>query len=282
MKKKQLQFIGLLIFNLLIHSHVFCQYQKEGLVSLTNSSFIDFSSKILDTKDSMIKDETKMWFKDSCVIYELRIHLESSTSINEGTLVKKSYPVWKYIYLDLRTMICQDYLNLQDTALPFCNYSLKPDDASGIWAFFAPKKESDTLHGLFPLNDTIISNTTFKRIKILYKYYEYEKSYSVYYFDCAAKQNMFYFNRTLGEMYPNCKPRKLDFFDSTNKLIIKGEINVVRDKLNLKEDCIFKQWNKNAKNTKLPMLTVSESEKIHISEPEHENPTITILPREKK
>jgi hypothetical protein len=90
---------------------------------------------------------------------------------------------------------------------------------------------------------------------------------------------MFHLNRTLSDMYPNCKSSRLDFYDSTNKVIIREERNVVRDTLNSTEKCIFKEWNRNAVKIKLPLITVSEAKRIPIRDPEHENPSITILPR---
>jgi hypothetical protein len=280
MKKRQVRFIVILLMLFVQSTDTFSQYQKEGLVDFASSWFIDFSN--VKTKDSMATQHEQMWFKDSCVIYERRTHLETSEDAKEGTVVKKSFPVWRYIYLDLKTMLCQEYLDFKDTSMPFCSYKIMPTDTMGFWNAFALKKKSDTLHGVFPMMDTIVEKKIFKRVKILYKYYEYEKSYCVYYFDCNAQQNIFHLNRTLSDMYPRCKSSRLDFYDSTNKVIIREERNVIRGKLTALEEAVFKQWHKNLINIKLPLIKVSEAWRIPIRNPEHENPTITILPKEEK
>lgn len=282
MNESQLYLKRILLFIFFWFFWLKSQAQNEGLVTIQSYSPIDLSGVPLGTKDILLMQEKKMWFKDSCVIYEIRTNLHTTESTNEGEIVKKSFPVLRYVYLDYRRMICQDYLDLKDTALPFCNYVLKPSDPIGIWQFFAPKNELDTLHGVFPLCDTLINNKNYKRFKILYRYYEYEKAYSIYYFDCNEKQNKFNVNRTLSDMNPTCKSSRSEFFDETNKLIYRSECNVVRDKLNLTEENIFKQWGQNALATKLPLITVSEASKIPIRDPEHENPIITILPRKEE
>ena len=252
----------------------FSQLSTEGILSF--KSYVPFELSDLSTnrKDSMIMQEKKMWFKDSTVIYALRTHLTTTVSTNEGIATKKSFPVWKYIYLDMRTQICQDYLTLSDTAEPFNNYKLTYGETPSILSIFLPTDIKNTLREPVQLSDTIVNNKIFKRVKALYKYYEYEKSYSIYYIDCSVKYEMINMNRTINTMFPNCFSSKLEFYDSTQRVIIREEIIVERDTLTESEKKIFEKWKNNAKNTKLPLLTASEAISIPIGDPAHEDPII--------
>jgi hypothetical protein len=281
MRNKQIQFKLIFIFFILQNQYTYCQYKKEGILNIVSTYLVNFNDGEIEMKDKSNTQIQKIWFRDSSIIYELRTHLESRESTKEGIILKKSYPVWRYIHLNLKTMICQDYLNFNDTAKPFCRYILKPTDTLGILGIFFPQKKSDTLHGVFKMKDTIINNESFKRVKILYKYYEHEKSYGVYYIKCNEKKNIFSMNKTLSSMYPDCNFNLFNFYNSDNKVISKEEFTIIRDKLNVMEENIFKNWCKNSKNTKLPLISYSDAIRILIRDPEHENPTTEILVREK-
>lgn len=278
MQKKYSTHIILSLIFFLQYSDCFCQFIHEGLVKVTVKRTITSPSS---RNDSLIYQENKIWFKDSSVIFAIRLYLESRESTAEGTILKKSNPVWRYMYLNLRTMACQDYLSFKDTAAPFCNYRFPLNEPANVWVFFAQKNASDTLHGVFPLNDTIINNTVFKRIKILYKYYDLHKDYGVYYLEKDPKKSIFHMNQTLSDMYPDYNAKKFDFFEPNGNIIFGSE-HIITDKLTSEEECIFKKWESNAKNTKLPIISYSDVYKIILPYPEHENPQITIIPLKKR
>jgi hypothetical protein len=280
MKKYLIHPISIFLLTFILNAYSYGQYQTEGLAKY--SSYEINTDNITKKKTVGHVEWTNIWFKDSAVIYELRINLESKESTIEGTIVKRSYPVWRYVYLDLRTMRCQDYFNFKDTAMPLFNYLLKSNDTVSLWRFFIPKTKYDTLPGMFTMKDTIMDNIVYKRVKVLYKYYPEQNYFGVYYFDCNTKKNIFHLNRTLSDMYPNCKSNRIDFFDSSGNVSIRNEYKIIKDTLSCEEECIFKQWQKNAKKTKLPLLSYSETKRIPIPYHEHENPTIKILPLEKK
>jgi hypothetical protein len=269
MKKKHPPFIVLFLICLLFSIKSYSQYQTEGLVKIS-----DWFIRMHDTIPA--KQETRIWFKDSCVVYEIRANLESSESTSKGTVVKRSSPVWKYAYLDLRNMHCQEYLHFKDTSLPFCNYILKPDEMIG-WKFYMPKSSMDTGTGIIPMSDTTIDKKVFKRLNGIWKD-PVETLYSISYLDCNAPQNIFYMGKTISEMYPGCKITRSDVFDSDGKLLSRFEFKIIRDKLTEEEESALNQWEKNAKNTTLPLLTQAEARQIAIPNPEHENPTIRIEP----
>jgi hypothetical protein len=257
----------------------FTQALKQGVFKFsTNEIFnTDLNNEIVGRKNF-----AHLWYKDSTVVIEHRINYRSEDQTPEGWVIKESYPVARYMFINLRTMLCQEYLNFKDTAKPFCNYQLKVSDTSEFQYFFTPKSSNDTLHGVFPLNDTIVNGINFKRIKILYKHYEFEKSYSLYYLDCRPNESIFYLNKTLSEIYSGCKAYRADFCDASGKPIIRTEITNIRNKLNATEENIFKCWTKNAVITTLPLISHSQASRINIPFPEHENPKITVMPLEKK
>jgi len=83
-----------------------------------------------DLPDSIISEgpvRTKVYFLDSTVIYEIRILKlsDNDTDIGKGLMSRR--PILKYTYLDLRTMIAQDYLNFHDSAKPKLSYPLLKD-----------------------------------------------------------------------------------------------------------------------------------------------------------
>jgi hypothetical protein len=274
MKKYISRYTTFVIICFLFHNTAYSQ--SQGLIKYSFSS-IHFNDST-KAEQTNWKEWMRIWFKDSCVIYEMRINYQTADQTPQGTVVKRSYPVWRYIYLDLRTMICQDYQNFKDTAKPFCNYSLKPTDYIGIWKFFAPKKNSDTLPGMTIISDTIINNSLFKRAKVLYKYYRETGNYFIYYLNCNVASNMFHLNRTLNEMFPGCKTIRIDLMESNGKVSARTEYEIFSDSLSAEDENLFKEWHKNSLKIQLPLLSYEEAMKSCIANYEHENPTITIEP----
>lgn len=275
MKKVHQFYFTLALLLSLAYSFGYSQNQKEGIIEYSWSSiYIDSSQK----ENTNWREWNRIWFKDSCVVYELRINMESKDHSLEQTVVKKSYPVWKYVYLDLRTMICQEYSSFKDTAMPYCNYFLKSGDPMGIWKFFLSKDVSDTMPGTNAMSDTSINNILFKRIKVLYKYYRETGNNWVYYINCNTKFNMFHLNKTLNEMFPGCKATRLDLLDRNGRVTSRTEYKVISDTLSPEEEKIFQKWHQNACKTKLPLLSYEEAKRTCVATYEHENPTITIIP----
>lgn len=279
MRKYRIHCISFILLSFLLQTPAYSQYQTAGLVKYTGSSI--YTNDSTNTEKINWSEWTRIWFKDSSVIYEMRINYETRDQTLQGTVVKKSYPVWRYIYLDLRTMICQDYQNFKDTAVPFCNYSLKLNDTIVIWKFFAPKRSSDTSNGMFTMHDTTIGNTLYKRIKVLYKYYRQTGDYFIYYLNCNATPNMFHMSRTLNEMFPGCKTTRCDILDKNHKVTGRTEYKILSDTLTYAEENVFRKWHDNALKTKLPLLSYTEATRMCIANYEHENPTIEILPLER-
>ncbi|MEO6670792.1 MAG: hypothetical protein ABIN36_15035 [Ferruginibacter sp.] len=204
--------------------------------------------------------EAKIWFMDSCVIYEMKVINTVTNHTNRGISEKHSYDLYKFSYLDLRNLNCQDYYHFSDTALPVCSYKLKPIEAVN-WNFYAKRPDVD-LNGLQQvLSDTIINNISLRRIKFSHSADGYTDEI-IYYQDCNTKQNIFHINPSIDELYPNCKiVRSESRGDITSKLTWVFELNMLSENLTTNEKAIFLKWGKNAQSTQLPVISLQESMK---------------------
>lgn len=246
------------LFLLIAHnSCVNRTYVKEGLVSQYRY-FTNFTDSIILPDFDQL--ESKIWFEDSCIIYEMKFINDSSNYAPKGQIRKYTYERYKYSYLDLRTLRCQDYANLSDTARPKCNYFLHGDETVN-WRFYAEKKLYDLDGEVVPLSDTTIKNKNYKRLKITkFISANFGNEYHVFYLNCQAKKTIFHINRSLDEKYPKCQIALSEIWSDRNPAN-KGifELNVLKTKLSREEKKIFKSWAKNAKATKLPLLTYSQA-----------------------
>ncbi len=181
----------------------------------------------------------------------------NSTSIDDK-LIKQSYDLDRYIYFDLKTMKCQDYVSFSDTAKPFCNYLIKKEDNIAV-RFYGGKTSVDITDSLIYLPDTTMLNKSFKRIKYFISRPTGIIEY-VNYLDCTSKRNIFTINKTLDELYPNCQVVRHEIkADPNSEMKVMFEYVMLNTKLNSHELKVFKKWRQNAKETKLPLLTFSEA-----------------------
>lgn len=240
-------------------------FLHEGVIK-QHRYFVNFDSNAqLPMPDNL---ESKIWFQDSCVIYEVKVvHINTNYSGND-TIRAESYDLYKYTYLNLHTLSCQDYYHLSDTALPFSNYFLKSNEGIG-WSFYEAKKVTDLSGEKSSLPDTIIEGKMCKRIKYTNNNnsdgYEY-----VYYLDCNVLNNIFHINRSLDELNPGCKVIRSELRGDLNSpLKMIFDVNILSDKLTPKERKIFKKWGENASSTKLPLLTYREVKKKYLPPPKY-------------
>ena len=233
-------------------------FQSEGLIQ-ESTYFINFEDS---TQLPYTKLESNIWFQDSCLIIEMK---KINNHFSNDSLVKSSYDIHKYVYFNLRSMTCQDYLNFNDTALPFTNYHLKNNE--GVTGeFYRRKNPKDVSDSVIHLSDTIIQNKVYKRIWMFYKATKESNNYeAVYYLDCNTKHNIFQINKTLDESYPNCQVTKRVLrLDLNSPLKMVLEYKLLKTELSANEKEIFKKWRENATETKLPLLTYMEALKISI------------------
>ena len=144
------------------NSNISNEHLTEGLISV-HKYFLNVESiSQLPRPDNL---EKKIWFKDSCIILEQKVVNINTNYGDSGVQRSESYDFYKYTFMDIRTLICQDYYYFSDSAVPICNYKLKKTDDNG-WIFYAINKPIETLGKLSPIPDTLINNRLYKRIKI--------------------------------------------------------------------------------------------------------------------
>lgn len=228
-------------------------YQKQGIVSW-HVYFINVEDS---TQLPFNNLESKIWFKDSCVIFEMKELRMTENTTSKGSVVKRSFDLFKYSYLDLRTMKCQDYSNFSDTAMPFNNYQLEQGESPSV-VFYANKRKIEISDSSINMTDTTIQNKVLKRIKMVHIYdstsYEY-----VYYIDCNIKKNIFHINISIDEMFPGCQVIKSESRANLNTNLKNiFEFNMLKQKLSSTEAKIFDKWQRNAIQTKLPLVDYLE------------------------
>ena len=265
---------------LFIISYYIGNCQTEGIVQTIHYS-TNFHGKISEQR------KNKIWFKDSAVIYEFRVEMNAYGSLAEGRIVKSGYPVSSYFYLDLRTMMCQQYDNFSDTATAMYHIALKKQDAVPFWRFYhSGNAPLDNPVEIAALPDTTINNILYKRIKIPYKKNPRESSYSIYYLQCNAPKNIFHMSPGLEKLYPGCKAYRSEFVYVEKPVTKVGkqipwvfEYKIIRNTLSKTEENIFEKWGQNAKNTRLPVVSFNDT-RIGFSDnlKFDEEPVITILP----
>lgn len=201
--------------------------------------------------------ESRIWFKDSTVIYEVKVQWGINIAEENGMKRKEGYDVFKYTYLDLKTLRCQDYYNLSDTAKPINNYRLKRDEVIN-WKFYYDENPVDLAGSRSVLPDTVIGEKQYKRIKFTSKNGDYN-SETINYLDCFSKTTIFHLNRALDIENPGCQVVMTESRPDVNKplkSVFKTEI--IQDKLLDNELKIFKKWGKNMQSTRLPLLSLDE------------------------
>ncbi len=242
---------------LLIVSFFSCinrSFLKQGIISYqTYFSNYDSSTNLPLTNTA----ENKIWFNNNSVIYEIKIISLNAEHTPKGVVETNSLELLCYSYLDLNTTKCQDYYNLKETAIPLTNYILKPGEGYG-WDFFNSKQSSDTFGIKISLPDTTIDKKVYKRIKLIKRQdtirYEFE-----YYIDCKARNNMFYINPTIEEMYPGCKVVRSVFKLNSEPLASIFNTRIVAETISQEEKKIFSKWAQNSMDTKLPLTSTKEA-----------------------
>ncbi|MDB5202030.1 MAG: hypothetical protein JWQ27_1439 [Ferruginibacter sp.] len=238
---------GILMGALVGCSHRFTSYQHEGIQSYSYTGFI---------REGQIN---KLWFKDSMIICAARAYRKEELN---DSVIYEGYDLYKYSFLDLKTMRCQDYYNFSDTARPFTNYILHKEKGEAVgWGFYNDNSFENRADSLISLPDTTIDGSIFKRLKTVNMYKPFKDEYIIY-FKCPAKQSMFSLDRRLEKKYPNCKIVRTDLVDSNAVIGATFEYAIERENLTANEEKIFRKWKENAATTKLPVISFKEVHQI--------------------
>ena len=232
-------------------------FQREGLLYY-------YSKMVPNPIDTMLR-QNQIWFQDSAIIYEMKIFTTTEDHKLSGTVIHKSYNTFKFTYLDLRTLRCQDYYNFSDTALPYCNYFLKPDEWIS-WKFYAENNKQKVTDSLTLLPDTVMDGHHFKRVKTVNLFPGSDFEF-VYWLRCKETENIFHINQVYEKRFPGCKTTRTELIDPHSSSHSIFGYNILHQRLSDEERKIFKKWAKNATQTTLPLLTLDKALKVPIHNP---------------
>lgn len=224
---------------------------REGIIGWSRYFIKSKPELLLPMPDNL---SGNIWFQDSVVIYEVKSLIIVANHTDTGVIRKESFETYKYTFLDIRNLICQDYYYFSDTATPICTYKLRPEEMV-VWNFYSIIKSTRRNEKSSVLPDTIISNKSYKRVCIINTEVGYQ---TTYYLDCSSQENIFHLNPQLDLIYPGCKSVRSEFRDRDDPLTSVTEINIVSESLSSSERAVIAKWQKNAQNNKLPELTLNE------------------------
>lgn len=201
----------------------------------------------------------RVYFLDSTVIYEVRILRLRENEQGTGKNQENSRPISKYTFLDLRTMLAQDYLDFHDTAKPKLSYPLLKDEYVK-WRFYAKNLSNELGDRLQELSDTVIGNQQLKRVLLTIQENGMAGHY-ICYIDCEFPKSIFHFNKSLEKKYGECVVNRMDFpLDSiSGNVYMANEFYFERKHLNSFEEKVFRAWKENSTDKKLRLSTYKES-----------------------
>lgn len=216
---------------------------NDGLYELRNNWGLD--------KDSF--KTCKVWIKDSITIHEEKAHFSyDSSEIN----IYSGYETYKYVYTDLRKKQCQDYYSFSDTAHIGCNY-LKSDNCFSL-PQINPLEKYCSLDSLTKMEDTVINENLYKRIKYRERHddYNYSFEYTYYLIKQTRKSALLFKNCAIIEnLYPGHIIERIDYYNPLPAPhIFISEAKVIRNYFTKEEDKIFEEWKLKAANTSLPVI----------------------------
>jgi len=210
----------------------------SGIVNVTHQIF---DSGVIASSKPVIKWATKIWYKDSLSIQEVKL-LRFFTSSKEKTF--KEILLY-YIFIDPKYNSYYYYKNFSDTASIFKSYagvdSFKVD---GGWNFYL-KKDLNYEGSPEVFNDTVINQIRYKRMKfntLMGK----DNYITIAYFRCDKIGTMFKFDYSYSEKL-GCPLTKIDDFPTERGTSTKTEIDFLTNGLTSEELKVFDAWEKNEK-----------------------------------
>jgi len=237
----------------------FITYHSNGQI---HSGVINHKYQVNDTTSTGIDFtgimENKAWFLDSLIVFEMKAIYDSSNFTDTGLVRIQEYELFKYVFLDLKTMKCQDYYSFSDSAQPQCNYLL-PKNSTFFWSYFS-KENPDSIRDKYKnLSDTVIDRRVLKRVKRIWYEYDPVLEY-VYFLDRSKPQTILHFSRDLDELFPEYFVSRVEA-NPMGKVSSKTiyEMQILSEGLSEYEMKVIRSWEQNARNIKLPLISFHDS-----------------------
>ncbi|MBX2939975.1 MAG: hypothetical protein KF880_07840 [Ferruginibacter sp.] len=223
-------------------------YIREGVVEKIN-----YTIKLgvgVNANDTLLYKSNKIWFSDSMVIIEAKVVFHPND--NEKSVGLK-YPVYKFIFLDLKTMRYQDYFSFSDTAFVQCNYKTTGENEFVEWRFWRTGLHDSEKFDV--LGDTLIHGIQYTLLKTVGKEKQKAGIHEYHYMRCNVPQLIFHIrDGGIEQNFKGCKVFKYEMFSEILELVDGIEFRFLSDTLTDYERSIFKQWSENAKTTDIPLI----------------------------
>lgn len=224
----------------------------------TNSGVVRIHFLICDFDPrSGVSDNTfRVWYLDSLTVME-NVAEVFNWNIPIETRPPAKLVTSSFVYMDVRTGLCQNYLRFDKNEKPVFNFKANWGDNPG-WNFY----KTDSVSPLyafppFDLPDTLMEGIQYKRVAV-------ENTDGQF-----TLRKVFYLTSMFNDRFIRIAP----FIESKNPgykvvqtdLFINGAlessvfIQQLSTRLSSEELEIFKQWGENARQTKLPVLTLRDS-----------------------
>ncbi|MEO5967032.1 MAG: hypothetical protein ABIP68_08055 [Ferruginibacter sp.] len=221
---------------------------SEGVSKLHSLNF--FYDSLFTVNDYAYK----LWHSDSSVIFQfVGVDFDFLPDSNSEKAVLIT---WKYIYLDLKNLKCQDYLTFDTSAKATANYKLAPEEFIQN-NLFLPLPLPFMKEPMHDMNDTVIENKKYKRIR--FDQTEAETHWrTIVYLSDKYSQDLFHLNVLLDKKYSPMRVMRIDW-------VLNGELQMfsyyeeLNNKLTKNEKAIFKRWKLNADTTTLPVITFMDA-----------------------
>jgi hypothetical protein len=252
MKIKYLRLVFLLSFFVSVVTILSCipkkKYKNCGLVVYKTLFYEPSLKKYIPAE--IYGPETKIWYKDSAVIFKIMgVKLPNTTNGIETT--KRDVVLMHYIYLDLTKMLFYKYASFSDTAQIVQSYNQLQSDTVlyGVtWKFYERRSIPHT-KPFEIIADTMIDGKIFKRVKIIVNRQNdsTQTNTMVAYFDCSRKGNIFQINKGLSDSLGCPMVAVYTLSTADNPITLAAELEFISDKLTYEELKVFDAWEKNVK-----------------------------------
>lgn len=233
-----------------------CSFEKNLNISVNQGVVSNHTIRFnLDSTEDVKDFNFKLYYLDSTVI------IEFVTSVYDFGIApaQRKPPFLKtlyFTYLDLRTLMCQDYRKFDTSAIPESNY--KANKRTLLWNFFQlDSNENKYKTSQMALSDTTVDEKIYKRFLINYNISGDTSMNQIMYLTDKYNDSLFHFSVFTDRLNFPFKIWRIETY-SNYKLQMFSYNEQLSKKLNDFEQCVFQKWKLNSVNTKLPVISTEE------------------------
>lgn len=176
----------------------------------------------------------QIWYRDSLSIQEVPLHMFKNT--NKST-TDPDITISSYVFVDPQKNYCAYYRNFTDSASSFKSY-LDVDSIKyyGGWNFY--EKNNFPYDSREILNDTMLNNISYSRLK-LYRKSETTTQHFILYYKKNIRHLIGFMKQIEDQI--GCSITRIDTYINNN-LTTSIEVQFVKNKLSSDESKVFDKW----------------------------------------